>query len=246
MSGKITSREYALIANRVYQIDKRVTARKDKSWTVEGFKCAGFKEGMSWGATNTDFKGCTYVCPGRKEVVVAFQGTDLKKGGDLVCDLQIALGGFVGMLPQYCSAALRLLEGTQKTYPAYAISFVGHSLGGAMAQVLGHWTGLPFVTFNAPGMWGDIQRSKLVLAWSPTNSALSLGGTLKGPLLAKQNATTGRNFRNALDPVSLGGAHYGPVTRFWGTGLHSMDDMVERIVASRWKDVNPFDPKYKE
>jgi hypothetical protein len=65
-------------------------------------------------------------------------------------------------------------------------------------------------------------------------------------MLAKQTAATGRNFRNVLDPVSAYGFHYGPETRFWGTGVHSMDDIQSRIEASRWSGINPFDPRYKE
>jgi hypothetical protein len=242
--GQLTSLNYAEIANRVYNID-RVAGGGD-SWVVGGFDSGLFKEGMSWGATNTDFKGCVYVSKSYKEAVVAFQGTVPSKGGDLLADAQLAIFGLVGMLPQYCDAATRLFDRTRQVYPDYEISFTGHSLGGALAQVLGHWTGLPFVTFNAPGMWGDIQKSKLV-PWSRANMVKSIVGTFKGPMLAKQTATTGRNFRNVMDPVSAYGLHYGPVTRFWGAGLHSMDDLEARIRNSkRWRDVNPFDAANKE
>jgi hypothetical protein len=237
--GQITTLDYALMANRVYDID-------GGDYIVAGYDTALFEEGMSWGATRTDFKGCTYMSRSAAEVVVAFQGTVPKKGGDVLADLQIAIGGLVGMLPQYCGAALRLFERTLAVFPNHAVSLVGHSLGGGMAQVLGHWTGVPFVTFNAPGMWGDIQKSKVIMAWSPTNSVRSIQGTLKGSLLSKQMATTGRNFRNVLDPVSAYGFHYGPVTRFWGLGVHSMDDIEDRVRRSDWANVNPFDPAYKE
>ena len=43
--------------------------------------------------------------------------------------------------------------------PPHAIGmFVGHSLGGSAAQVLGLLFGLPFMTFNAPGMRYDLMR----------------------------------------------------------------------------------------
>jgi hypothetical protein len=241
--GKIVTLDYAEMANRVYEIGRGV---RHANHRLDGYKADLFEEGMNWGATKTNFKGCVYVSQRHPEVVVAFQGTDLGKAGDLLADLQIAIGGLVGMLPQYCSAALRLFDRTRAIYPARAVSFVGHSLGGAMAQIMGHWTGLPFVTFNAPGMWGDIQKSKLILSWSPSNSLRSIQGTFKGSLLAKQMATTGRNFRNILDPVSAYGFHYGPVTRFVGLGLHSMDDLLQRIKNSHWRDKNPFDPAHKE
>jgi hypothetical protein len=241
--GRVVTLDYAKMASRVYNIGN---ADHPDTYEVGDHKADLFEEGMSWGATRTDFKGCVYVSHRFPEVVVAFQGTVLSKAGDLVADAQIAIGGLVGMLPQYCGAALRLFDRTRAIYPDRAVSFVGHSLGGAIAQVMGHWTGMPFVTFNAPGMWGDIQKSKVILNWSPRNSLRSWQGTLKGPLLAKHTATTGRNFRNILDPVSAYGLHYGPVTRFWGCGIHSMADLVERIATSKWANVNPFDPDYKE
>jgi hypothetical protein len=237
--GQITTLDYALMASGVYEIESG-------DYVVPGYDTALFEEGMSWGATNTDFKGCTYVSQSVAEVVVAFQGTVPRKGGDLLADLQIAIGGLVGMLPQYCGAALRLFNRTLAVYPSHAVSLVGHSLGGGLAQVIGFWAGIPFVTFNAPGMWGDLQKSKFILTWSPSNSLRSIKGGFKGPILAKQMASTGRNFRNVLDPVSAYGFHYGPVTRFWGVGIHSMNDIEDRVRRSDWAGVNPFDPAYKE
>ncbi len=237
--GKITTLDYVLMAARVYHIDLGASST---GHIVGNYECGLFEEGMSWGATFTDFKGCVYADRQAKEVVVAFQGTEPSKLGDLVSDLQIV----IGMLPQYCSAALRLFERTKEAYPNYGVSLVGHSLGGGIAQVIGHWTGAPFVTFNAPGMWGDIQKSKLLFVWSPSNAWRSLKGSFNGSLLAKQKAATGRNFRNVLDPVSAYGSHYGPVTRFWGKGVHGIDDVVERVRTSRWANIHPLDPAHKE
>ncbi len=105
----ITTMDYALIANAVYDIGE-----KDGNWTVGGYEPVLFEEGMSWGATKTDFKGCTYFRESTQEVVVAFQGTKLDKLGDIVADAEIlaAVVPFLGLLPQYCGAALRLFEKT--------------------------------------------------------------------------------------------------------------------------------------
>lgn len=243
--GLVTTLDYAEMARRVYNIDKSAN-NANCDWVLGNYKCDLFEEGMAWGGTKTDFKGCVYSSEALKEAVVAFQGTVPRKGGDLLADLQIAIGGLVGMLPQYSSAALRLFERTVAVYPDHSVSLVGHSLGGAMAQVIGHWTGIPFVTFNAPGMWGDIQKSKVMLLWSPSSSWHSIKGTTTGSAFAKLKASTGRNFRNVMDPVSGYGSHYGPVTRFWGKGVHSMDDILERVRKSRWANIKPFDPAHKE
>jgi hypothetical protein len=247
----VTTLEYAEVANAVYGIGKDAG-----NWTVPGFEPTLFEEGMSWGATETDFKGCTYYRESTQEAVVAFQGTDLGKIGDVVADaaIVVAIVPILGLLPQYCGAALRLYRKTEQAYGSCRITLTGHSLGGAIAQVIGHWTGKPFVTFNAPGMWGDIQKSKFfrIPGVQPVEwQASSIAGTFQGSMLAKQMATTGRNFRNYFDLVSLYGMHYGPVTRLsinpffpWS---HSMALMLEKIDKTpRWRDVDPLDPANKE
>lgn len=237
--SSITTLQYAQMANRVYNIDN---PSDPESYTVPGFIPALFKEGMAWGKTNTGFKGCVYVSQDSHECVVAFQGTKPSKAGDLVADVQI----FLGQLTQYAGAALRLFNRCAEVYPNHQASLAGHSLGGAIAQVIGHWTGAPFVTFNAPGMWGQLQFAKVNPFAGPKTMWRSIKGTVKGSLAAKQKAATGRNFRNVLDPVSGFGSHYGPVTRFWGKGAHSMDDVEARIRSSRWARVNPLDSAVKE
>ena len=207
----------------------------------------------------TEFRMCCYLttgCRGRDQyrlqrMCLRQRWTARSRGGvsgNEAVKSRRSVGRYAnrrGMLPQYCAAALRLFERTNEVYPNHAVSLTGHSLGGGVAQVIGHWTGAPFVTFNAPGMWGDIQRSKF-LATFPFDAWRSIKGTFNRSPFAKQMASTGRNFRNVLDPVSGYGMHYGPVTRFWGLGDHAMDDVLERIRKSRWADVNPFDPAYKE
>jgi len=233
--GLVTTLEYAEMAHRVYNIDTGA------DYLVPNFECSLFKEGLSWGATNTDFKGCVYVSDGLQEVVAAFQVPKLSKAGELAADIQI----MVGMMPQFCNAALRLFERTTALYPNHIISLAGHFLGGGLAQVMGRWTGAPFVTFNAPGMWGEIQHANF-LTMFPFDMTGSLKETFNRSPLARQVESAGRNFCNELDPVSAYGTHYGSVTRFPGSGLHAMDDILERIRNSRWADINPFDPNYTE
>jgi hypothetical protein len=55
------------------------------------------------------------------------------------------------------------MAGSAKTLVRWAerynrpISIVGHSLGGALAQVVGAWSGHPFISFNGPGMARHLQ-----------------------------------------------------------------------------------------
>jgi len=232
----ITTSQYAEIANAVYNIGT------DGNWVVDGFQTTLFEEG-GWGSTRTKFKGCVYAKEDTRDVVVALQGTVPSKFGDLYADLQIVLG----ILPQYCGAAERLYQRALKRYHGWGITLTGHSLGGGLAQVVGHWTGCPFVSFNAPGMWGDIQKCKFLSDHEWGDKCWD--GMFKGSLLGKVRASTGRNFRNWFCPVSAYGSHYGPVTRLRVPGLntHSMDNLEAKIKRTpRWANVNPLDPRNKE
>jgi hypothetical protein len=84
---------------------------------------------------------------------------------------------------------------------------VGHSLGGALAQVLGYWCNRPFVTFNAPGMasvigaaqWNLLKPEVLKRTWESKKFRSSNG------------KARGINFRVARDLVGKFGKHVGDV-----------------------------------
>jgi hypothetical protein len=105
---------------------------------------------------------------------------------------------------------------------------VGHSLGGALAQVVGYTVGCRFVTFNAPGMAG-------------TTSGLS------GMSPVPESATgfeAGRNYRLGSDPVSNVGLHVGRVRSLESShGLftaHSQSNVIGSLRGSPWGNVDPF------
>ena len=72
--------------------------------------------------------------------------------------------------------SVRDIEATIHPGTAARWIVVGHSLGGAVAQVLGFLYGVPFVTLNAPGMRYDVVRR----GWVKTMAELSggVGSTL--------------------------------------------------------------------
>ena len=59
----LTTLDYARIANAVYNIGTT------SSYVVPEFTAALFEEGMSWGGTNTNFKGCVYVREATREAI---------------------------------------------------------------------------------------------------------------------------------------------------------------------------------
>lgn len=85
-----------------------------------------------------------------EQVVIAYRGSD----SDLdwgISDLQIALG----QIPAQASAADQfywLVRGLYGMSNGSNISITGHSLGGALAQIVGSEENNYTVTFNAPGM----------------------------------------------------------------------------------------------
>jgi hypothetical protein len=96
------------------------------------------------------------------QVVIAFEGTNLDTGNDTfttaqaVDDTDITYGGSA---PSYASAyaltetAIQAAEAAG--YSTADISLTGHSLGGADAEYVGQQTGLPGITFGAPGIPTD-------------------------------------------------------------------------------------------
>jgi putative lipase involved disintegration of autophagic bodies len=98
------------------------------------------------------------------------------------------------------------------------VSVCGHSLGGAIAQIVGSRLRLPFATFNAPGV-GLISRN--------------LGEVVRGA-----------NFRLSWDVVGLIGAHYGRVIDIPYTGgaldvgtKHRMGAMIAALETSSYRDM---------
>jgi hypothetical protein len=60
------------------------------------------------------------------------------------------------VLKDYVTAAATILDAIKATYPDAKIALTGHSLGGAIAQILANATGIGATTFNAPGVGGVV------------------------------------------------------------------------------------------
>ena len=106
------------------------------------------------------------------------------------------------------------------------ITITGHSLGGAIAQILGAASGDPTVTFDAPG-------AQQFLA--PLQRLNILPNTLPSP------SSQDENYRTQGDVVSYRGTQIGPmntipsnVTPSWGQALHnhSLGLLISQLLAT--------------
>jgi esterase/lipase len=148
-------------------------------------------------------------------------------------------------------ADLKLGSGMNSTYFSdaedYAFDYqhlpnvyvCGHSLGGAIAQVVGNRRQLKFVTFNAPGV--AVVASRNIADASLTMSAVRTVGMVasvfRHPMQAMRDMRAAFNEAHGLnvclqnDVVSKIGVHYGEVLRIQGSSSnplteHKMDTVL--------------------
>ncbi len=85
----------------------------------------------------------------QNEIVIAYRGTELNDIGDVSSDINILLGN----IPQaQLTDAENFYKAVVAQYGDENIVITGHSLGGAIAQIIGSKTGKLTYTYNAPGM----------------------------------------------------------------------------------------------
>lgn len=142
--------------------------------------------------------------------IVAFRGTD--NPSDLVEDAQLTFGMNTAMYPIGEAVA----AGAGNHGQVYV---TGHSLGGAVAQVVGSRMGLPFVTFNAPGValvasrniWQANYLAVQARAAGAVASAITNPRQAMRDMQSAFSIANGKNYRLSTDIVSATGVHYGDV-----------------------------------
>jgi hypothetical protein len=175
-------------------------------------------------------------------VVFAFKGTSpmsRSAAGDLVADLKLG----VGMNTVQFDQANQFVDET--LVPSGAQVFLcGHSLGGAIAQIVGNRRRLPFVTYNAPGVGviagnlDELGDQSVVMA--TLRVAGSLISVFRHPVQAAQDAGSlfyrvrGMNVRLSTDIVSQIGIHYGRISTlpYSGSNAHGIGTVIQVLEGS--------------
>jgi hypothetical protein len=185
--------EYARIAQDVYRPWKD---RGDEvlPWVCPRGKSIDDSSVLDGGSFfSTGFQGRVFKRANAGEVIYAFKGTVPRMASDLRADLALTLN----QIPQQAYVALNAVQTWRRDYKGMKESLVGHSLGGALAQVVGFWLGIRFVTFNAPGMLEQTH-------------GLSMPGTGRlVRLFGGGHLDAGVNYRRAWDLVGNFGAPIG-------------------------------------
>lgn len=200
---------------------------------TEGWHCTHFKAGDGvWDG----LQAATFTKNG--ETVLAFRGTAIAKDqkmtalNDVLADLQLGMGGnttHFSAAEQYAA----LYANTPN------LTLCGHSLGGAIAQIVGNRREIPFATYNAPGV--AVLASKNIGSTTRLMLGVRIVGSLvsavRHPMQAARdvkavfNKVTGVNICLQQDPVSKMGIHYGNVIKIPGTSQpfyeqHSIDVLI--------------------
>ena len=166
------------------------------------------------------FQAAAYA--GRGCIVVAFRGTSQKM--DAIADLKLGSG----MNTSYFSAGERFVE----QFAGENVIVCGHSLGGAIAQVVANRKNIPMVTFNAPGVAVFASRNiaQASVAMTAIRTAGMLASAVRHPMQAARDARAlfnevkGLNVCLHNDVVSKIGVHYGEVLRIAGTSMNPLTE----------------------
>ena len=199
------------------------------SWRVQKWKSGGFfGDGFQGG-----------IWQNETDVIVGCCGTNPEQKGKFVSDLSADARIVFRILPNQCSSARKMLKEAKKIAQGRRVTVTGHSLGGGLAQVVGLWEGVPFVTFNAPAMAHVIKAAHF--------NVFKPQMMVRTWMSKKGSDSPGVNFRIAGDMVSMhgiAGGHVGMVVDLrnaTGGGAHGKGNCWQAVLETDWANIDPFE-----
>lgn len=216
--------ELAKLCEAVYYKD----LQKRRKWVAPGVSERVFDDGTidTLTASGTGFHGGCFIKDDQAAIV--FGGTNAKSGKDLAADI----GMVCGKIPEQAKRAADLVQvyggWAQSQDGVQSFILAGHSLGGALTQLVATAQSLPFVTFNAYG------TAKLAKDGSSAIGQVAKWGA---------DSAQGINVRDDKDPVSWMSKHIGKVVDVaFGSsvaGAHSMGALAENL-EKKYAGALPF------
>lgn len=215
---------YAKFADAVYE--------RDRAWAIGGWACQKWENGTWYG---NGFQGGIFA--NRREIIVACKGTSPTTQtavADVSADLRLALG----VLPNQAGSAYRMAKAAVQIANGRPVTITGHSLGGALSQVVGTWCNIPFVTFNAPPMKAQVKLSTFNFL-KPLQMARSLSSPSTGAIYG------GWNFRVKGDLISWAAVdqHIGVLVELNSPGSggnHLIKTCVDALSQTDWFEMEAF------
>jgi len=206
-------------------------------WSVQQWETGtlfgdGFQGGI-WQSNDDVVVGCCGTNPGQKGKLLSDLGADLRIG--------------LRILPNQASSAREMVKAAKSIAAGRRVSVTGHSLGGGLAQVMGVWEEVPFVTFNAPAM-KNVVKAANINVFKP----MMMIRTLRAQ---SADDTVGVNFRIrglGLDGIvrndlvsahGIAGGHIGMVVDLpaaSSTGAHGKNTCWQAVLATDWANIDPF------
>jgi hypothetical protein len=157
-----TLKTYLNIAQKVYR------NKDDGQPNIYRFACTKWEWATWYG---DGFQGGIFQ--DQDEIIVGFCGTkgDLRTAPISQNTANLLIG--CKLVPIQAGSANSMVKAAKKIAKGKPVTIVGHSLGGGLAQVVGNWQGVPFISLNGPGMRGNLRFSAFNIA-KPFQMARSL------------------------------------------------------------------------
>ena len=186
----------------------------ESAGVIDGFTPLGSQYTITGASTQDGFGAVAFRNPSDPDtIVIAVRGTDpsnfYNTVFNVVADGSIASGSISNdIFAQDVNDLVALLQHVHQDYNNSRILLTGHSLGGALAQIVGNAAGINVVSFDAPGAKGLLPPNPSTMAGSSTTdlaefnlghlAALNIASPLlfDGPIV---------NYRLYGDQVSLVG-----------------------------------------
>ena len=180
--------------------------RADQNVYSGAIGAGGFTPIGTWNTDPLDagYAAAAFLSPDKTQVIVAIRGTVLTPGlaslEDIAADASFLTSQATPALDAIVSDAARFVATIQSEYKGATITVTGHSLGGAVAQLIGAESHLATESFNAPG--GAAVFSQLAGELAPDKNLGSSDLSIQYRLYADQVSLTGWQFADT-DTISV-------------------------------------------